>query len=271
MGTSDSNGQGVLFPWELVPQAAGQYLVQMSPGVIPEYTPMDLYLMGLLEPAGVPPFVVLDPPDQPLVANTTVTGSMVSVNDVIAAVGPRVPPASWPRNYNMATVVVSRLRPLTDREMAFFDYFTARAEATEPLPYKISHAAGEAKPFALATQGRGSLATSLPCFGVAEKPNLPQYRAVCKHCPPLLIGLDDLIRTTPMRNEGLRRSLRAKLESAGEAYARADADAAANVFEAFLRELAAQSGRGVPAQGAHSLDVLARQVAQSLRIALPVR
>jgi hypothetical protein len=243
----------------------------MSPGVIPEYTPMDLYLMGLMEPAGVPPFVVLDPTDQPVVANTTVTGSMVSVNDVIAAVGPRVPPASWPRNYNMATVVVSRLRPLSDREMAFFDYFTARGEAAVPLPYKISHSAGEAKPFALATQGRGTLATSLPCFGVAEKPNLPEYRAVCKHCPPLVIGLDDLVRTTPMRNEGLRRSLRAKLGSTGEAYARSDADTAASVFEAFLRELGAQSGRGVPAQGAHSLDVLARQVAQSLRIALPVR
>src|SRR6185295_2035282 len=51
------SGQGGAFPFVLVFQSPGLYLVQSAP-VTREYTPLDLYLMGLLAPAAVPPFVV---------------------------------------------------------------------------------------------------------------------------------------------------------------------------------------------------------------------
>jgi hypothetical protein len=76
----------------LVFQSPGQYLVQSSP-ITREYSSLDLYLMGLLPPASVPPFVVTTAPIGDIVHGAIVPGTVVTVDDVIAS-GPRVPPAA---------------------------------------------------------------------------------------------------------------------------------------------------------------------------------
>jgi len=65
------------------------------------YSPLDLYLMGVVPPEDVPPFFVITDPDPPLdpglapTLDVTVSGGAkwVTLDDVVAAEGPRVP--SW--------------------------------------------------------------------------------------------------------------------------------------------------------------------------------
>ncbi len=86
----------------------------------------------------------------------------VTVEDVIAADGPRVP--AYPDAQNAfieATIVVTMDRLLTASEMSFFDYFAARGESSTPLSYSDRFESGTTLPFALATGGRASLSTSL--------------------------------------------------------------------------------------------------------------
>ena len=49
--------------------------------------------------------------------------------------------------------------------MAFFDYMAARGEATNELPYTLGLASGVTKPFYLATQGLGTLSTTMVLTG----------------------------------------------------------------------------------------------------------
>ncbi len=64
------------------------------------YSPLDLYLAGFYDASEVPPFVVItspgsDPAALPqLGTSVTGTGRMVSVDQIVAADGPRVPPAA---------------------------------------------------------------------------------------------------------------------------------------------------------------------------------
>src|SRR6185503_6446017 len=63
------------------------------------YSPLDLYLMGFYKPEEVPPFFLIENPaidkHQVNTENVTISGTRraVSINDVIAAEGPRVPAA----------------------------------------------------------------------------------------------------------------------------------------------------------------------------------
>jgi hypothetical protein len=86
----------------------------------------------------------------------------LTVQDVIAAHGPRVPAyPNAPSRFTMATLLVSMDRLLSAREMSFFEFFAARGEATSPVSYSSGFARGTAKPFAVATAGRGTLSTTL--------------------------------------------------------------------------------------------------------------
>jgi hypothetical protein len=97
--------------------------------------PLDLYAMGLLAPAEVPEWLVFDDqgqfgattastPD----AGTPVAGGSrrVSINDVMAAHGPRGGPVL--SSLSRATIVVTRERLLTAEEMAYWNFFSARLE-----------------------------------------------------------------------------------------------------------------------------------------------
>ena len=127
------------------------------------YTQLDLYLMGFVPSTAVPPFLVLDPPGQTLAVGP-VTASQLTIDDVIAVHGARNPSAaSAPKDFRMATIVVTRTGFLTNRQLAFFDHFAARGEATAPVTFASGFQKGTANPFAVATQGIGSLDTSLTC------------------------------------------------------------------------------------------------------------
>ena len=64
------------------------------------YSPLDLYLMGMIDRSKVPPMLLIDSPGADPArlpeAGVTITGTarMVTIDDIIAAMGPRVPDAS---------------------------------------------------------------------------------------------------------------------------------------------------------------------------------
>jgi hypothetical protein len=119
--------------------------------------------MGLLPPASVPPFVITTAPLGDIVPGAIVPGTVLTVDDVIASDGVRVPPAAASLRLKTATIVITRRRPLTRAEMAFFDYFAARGESLVPIPFSLGFEKGIAKPFAVATQGRGTLDAKVAC------------------------------------------------------------------------------------------------------------
>lgn len=157
---SRSNPQGLTLQFQIV-AAGNQYRFRKASAAM-NYTDMDLYLMGLAPAESVKPhLVVVDQAQQPCDGCPTGPVVPVTVDDVIAAHGPRVPAYGEAQtHFRVATVIVSS-RLLTPREMAFFDYFAARGEATKPLPYTSGFARGTALPFALATGHRGTLSTTL--------------------------------------------------------------------------------------------------------------
>jgi hypothetical protein len=272
-----TGGVGGTFSFAFTPLGGG--LFSLDPATpLGVYTALDLYLMGMIPPELVPPFVVLDPPDQPLTPGSTVSGTTLAVADVIAAAGPRVPSAATStKDFRMATVVVTRTGPLTLRELAFFDHFAARAEATSPVPYASGFAKGEAQPFAPATGGLGTLDASVTCpLPKIPLPDLREFQPICIFCPPdpcltcppLFRGLDWVILTADVRTPGIRTSLRSKVVAAGEAFTEGRLAGAGGHLRAFLHELDALEGRAVPASAAAVLGKLTRQAAALLGIPL---
>jgi len=78
------------------------------------YSPLDLYLMGLLAPEEVPDFIVIDsadadPSDLPL-KGTTVSGAadLVGIDDIIDVEGPRIPDAATsPKDFRFAFILLT--------------------------------------------------------------------------------------------------------------------------------------------------------------------
>jgi hypothetical protein len=91
--------------------------------------------MGLLGPADVPEWVVFEDQGQfdatttsTPVVGTAVAGGIrrVSINDIMAAHGPRSGPVL--SSLSRATIVVTRDRMLSPEEMAYWNFFSARLE-----------------------------------------------------------------------------------------------------------------------------------------------
>ncbi len=163
MGWSTPGGQGLEFPFSLQLLPGGDYATTKVP-LLQSFLDIELYLMGLLPPQEVGPHFVFANQSQSF-EDGLLEGPVVplSVADIIATYGPRLPgPATAQRHFTMASIFVSRFRPLTDREMRFFDYMAARGEAAAPVPYghPFLGAIG-ATPFAPATGGRATLSTTL--------------------------------------------------------------------------------------------------------------
>ena len=79
--------------------------------------------------------------------------------------GPRIPDqGSSQKHFRIATIVLSAGGLLGSEEMAFFDHMSARGEARAELRFTSGFSSGLAKPFYLATGGRGTLSTGLPCL-----------------------------------------------------------------------------------------------------------
>ena len=150
--------QGGSFPYVIEPAGPGLYRVRTrqssrgeEPAGVNEFSEFDLYLMGLLPASQVSPAVVLE---GTFCESCTMAGSVITVQDIIATHGPRLPgPGTSQKAFRVGTVVISRDRLLNDDEMALLEYFAARGEARTSLPYSAGFAKGTTKPFYLATRG----------------------------------------------------------------------------------------------------------------------
>lgn len=150
MGFNLIGGIGGEFPF--VVSEADEGHARLTPRTTPAtFTDFDLYLMGLLPPSEVRDGLVLDAAS---CSNCTVPATRMTMQEVIALHGPRVPShETSKKSFRVATVVVSRDRLLTDDELALFEYFAARGEAREPLPFTSGLARGMTSPFYVATRG----------------------------------------------------------------------------------------------------------------------
>lgn len=136
------------FNFAIEPAGAGLYTTTSRPG-IKEFSDFDLYLMGLLPASQVASGVVLE---GAACQSCSIPGSPITVQDIIATHGPRLPYPSQ-NSFRVGTVVITRDRLLNDDELALLEFFAARGEARIPLPYASGFAKGTTKPFYLATRG----------------------------------------------------------------------------------------------------------------------
>jgi len=140
------------FPYDVTAVTATTARVTDSP-VTKEFSDFDLYLMGLLPASAVAPGIIVQ--GTPC-SGCVLPSSTLTINDVIAVNGPRIPDAvAAQKLFDVAVVVISRDRLLTDDEMAILEYFAARGEATTTLPFTAGFARGTTKPFYVATRGLG--------------------------------------------------------------------------------------------------------------------
>jgi hypothetical protein len=117
-----------------VVRADGSAVIERVPSPA-RHHPLDLYAMGLLEPAQIPEWrVFVDQGQYSSTTNNTpdhgtaVAGEtrLVSINDVMAAHGPRSGPVL--SSLSRATIIVSRDALLSPEEMAYWSFFAARLE-----------------------------------------------------------------------------------------------------------------------------------------------
>lgn len=129
------------------------------------FTPLDLYVMGLLPPDSVPTNYILPANTN---VNTLADGQILSataytIGDYIAGMGTRMPSsAGAPRQFATACVVLTYGRLMTPAEMSFFDYAVSRAETKTALVSVVGLATETASGFYLATGGRATITTRLP-------------------------------------------------------------------------------------------------------------
>ncbi|HXH41611.1 MAG TPA: hypothetical protein VNN08_23505 [Thermoanaerobaculia bacterium] len=140
------------FPYDVTAVTSTTARLTDAP-VTKEFSDFDLYLMGLLPSSAVAPGIVVQ--GNPC-SGCVLPSSTITINDVIAINGPRVPDSAAAKKlFDVAVLVISRDRLLTDDEMAVLEYFAARGEATTSLPYTSGFGRGTTKPFYVATRGLG--------------------------------------------------------------------------------------------------------------------
>jgi hypothetical protein len=151
------NTQGLEFNYDLVPAGSDYQLVPNSDPKV--FSDLSLYLMGLLPASQVGAHFVFDNQNQdPSAGLLSGPVTSVSVADIIAQLGPRVPgSAQAQKRFRVATLLVSRDGLLPPQAMRFYDWFAARAEETKVVPYSIGLVKGQTKPFYLSTQTLGRI------------------------------------------------------------------------------------------------------------------
>lgn len=159
-------GEGGDFHYTFTPNGMGGYVVGNSPDSVSRaFNSIELYLMGLIPPAQVGTFFVLNDQTITPVAGQTVQASQVTtfdVNTVIAANGARVPDsASSQKIFRSATVVYSD-QLLDSYAMSLFDWFARRADQTMQLTCAEGFAQYSCQPFFLATGGRATMVSTIP-------------------------------------------------------------------------------------------------------------
>ena len=165
MGFSLPGGVGGQFPYTFASNGSGGYVVGTGiPANLTTFNPMELYLMGLAAPAEVPAYFVLNNQNQNITSGQTLTATEitpVTVNDVIAAKGPRAPNSvDSQKLFRCATIILSE-QLLDAYALSLYDFFTRRAEARQPLSYAEGLASGVSNPFYVATGGRAVMITKI--------------------------------------------------------------------------------------------------------------
>lgn len=157
MGWSDPvNKQGLSLPYTLKPNGANYDLV---PDDTPKgFNDLSLYLMGLLPPAQVGAHFSFVNQNQST-SGGVLLGPVtpVTVQDVIAKVGPRVPAAGQKPRYRNATVFVTQNGLATQQQMRLYDFFARRAAEEAEVQTAQGLVDGPSKPFFTATGGRARL------------------------------------------------------------------------------------------------------------------
>jgi hypothetical protein len=126
---------------------------------------MELYLMGLAAPAEVGTFFVLNDQNQNVSNGQTLTAAEitnVTLNDVVAVRGTRVPDSTTAqKHFRCATIVVSETL-LDPYAMALYDFFARRCEAKQQVTFASGLATGTCNPWYLATGGRSVMFSKIP-------------------------------------------------------------------------------------------------------------
>jgi hypothetical protein len=156
-----AKSQGLNFSYELLPLPSGHYKMQLAP-LLRELTDLDLYLMGLIGPSDVGVNFVFSDPAQAICNGCSGPVTFFTIDDVINGAGPRIPDVTTsPKEFRVATLVVSQERALTELELAYFEHFALRSEARIARAFSIGFESGMTKPFHIATKGLGTLDASL--------------------------------------------------------------------------------------------------------------
>jgi hypothetical protein len=128
-------------------------------GATDGYSPLDLYAMGLIGPTDVPPFFYVDQCRNAAAAPEIGIGLLgnrvdLTIDDVIAAEGPRVPPAKKaPHSFTMAFILVAPPGQFpSEEEIAKVDRFRA---AWEPYFAQITNGLGSVDTTLKLRRGRG--------------------------------------------------------------------------------------------------------------------
>ena len=154
-------GQGGDYPCLLTPEPGGIRLTHRNGP--PVFTDWDLYLMGMLPASQVADQIVFAEQNKALVLpcnNQLFTGPVtrISITDIVNTFGPRVPDSvNAPKNFKVATILVSKDGLLNEDEMAFYNFFSRRAEETNEVPIHLGLLKGTTKPFVISTRGLGAL------------------------------------------------------------------------------------------------------------------
>lgn len=165
------------YNFTFTPNGSGGYSVGAgNPINQTTFNTMELYLMGLIPPGEVATFFVLNDQKQNVTAGQVLQPSevtTVTVDHVIATLGPRVPDSTQAqKNFRSATIVLSD-QLLDTHAMAFYDYFARRAEEKQQLPFASGVVTGTCNPWFLATGNRSEMVSKIPGGPVPSPTPIP--------------------------------------------------------------------------------------------------
>ncbi|MBI4730929.1 MAG: hypothetical protein HY781_02155 [Chloroflexi bacterium] len=121
------------------------------------YSPLELYIMGLIPPEEVPPVHILNAPNTTDQSSIAASYQTVTIDQIIQAEGgPRSPTyAESQKDFTLAFIVTQDL-PYNDAAYAYFSLLARSLETTDPPDGCCS------APFFWATGGRATLTSLLP-------------------------------------------------------------------------------------------------------------
>jgi hypothetical protein len=126
---------------------------------IPPYSPLELYVMGLIPPEEVPPIHILESPDLSDPERITAASyQTITIEQIMAAEGgPRIPSSDEAQKDFTLAFIVTQDVPYNDAAYAFFSLLSYDLMSLDP-----PHEYGNLAPFHWATGGRATLDTRLP-------------------------------------------------------------------------------------------------------------